>query len=122
MDTTSSGSASTTVADDRTVAILSYLTLIGFIVAIIIHGNKKTSLGAYHLRQSLGLLISAIVFSIASMVIAAIPVIGFLTITVGWFAFLVLWILGLVTAASGKATPVPVLGEPFQKWFAGAFA
>ena len=30
------------VSEDKTVAILSYLTLIGFIAAIIIHSNKKT--------------------------------------------------------------------------------
>ena len=43
--------------EDRTVAILAYLTLIGFIVAIVLHSNKKTKLGAFHLRQMLGLLL-----------------------------------------------------------------
>ena len=43
------------VKEDSTVAILSYITIIGFIVAIILHGNKKTSLGSFHLRQALGL-------------------------------------------------------------------
>jgi len=28
-------------AEDRTVAILTYVTLIGFIIAIVLHGNKR---------------------------------------------------------------------------------
>ncbi len=109
-------------AEDRTVAIVSYLTLIGFIVAIIIHGNKKTALGAYHLRQALGLMVTAVAFSIASMIIGAIPVIGLFAIPLGWLALFVLWIMALVAAASGELRPVPVVGEHFQKWFAGVFA
>lgn len=109
-------------AEDRTVAIVSYLTLIGFIVAVVIHGNKKTALGAYHLRQSLGLMVTAIAFSVASMIIGAIPIIGFLVIPLGWLAMFVLWVMALVAAASGQLRPVPLVGEYFQKWFAGAFA
>ena len=48
------------VSEDKTVAILSYVTFIGFIVAVILHGNKKTRLGSFHLRQALGLWITAI--------------------------------------------------------------
>ncbi len=40
--------------EDKTVAIVAYLTLIGFIIAIILNGQKKTALGAFHLRQMLG--------------------------------------------------------------------
>ncbi|HET7537816.1 MAG TPA: hypothetical protein VFJ90_15260, partial [Candidatus Didemnitutus sp.] len=44
--------------EDKTVAILSYITLIGFIIALVMHGSNKTKLGAYHLRQTLGFVIS----------------------------------------------------------------
>lgn len=46
-------------AEDRTVAILTYLTIIGFIIAIVIHSSKKTALGSFHLRQGLGLIAAA---------------------------------------------------------------
>ncbi len=107
--------------EDRTVAIVSYLTIIGFIVAIILHSNKKTALGSYHLRQCLGLIITAIALSIAGMVLAFIPIIGWLAILVAWIGFLVLWVMGLIAAAGGQQKPLPVLGEYYQKWFAGAF-
>ena len=109
------------VSEDKTVAILSYLTLIGFIVAIVLHGNKKTALGTYHLRQALGLLLTAIACWILNVVLAFIPIIGWLTIMALWLGLFALWLMGLIAAANGQRKPVPVLGEHFQKWFGSAF-
>jgi uncharacterized membrane protein len=109
------------VTEDKTVAILSYLTLVGFIVAIVMHGNKKTRLGSYHLRQALGLMLTAVAFAMLLWTLAFIPFFGWLAIPVLWIGLLVLWIMGLVAAASGKLTPVPVLGQYYQKWFSSAF-
>ena len=107
--------------EDRTVAILSYLTIIGFIVAIVLHGSRKTKIGAFHLRQSLGLVITAIVFWPCTIVLAFIPILGWLAILVGWCALLLFVILGLIGAATGRFTPVPLLGDNYQAWFANAF-
>lgn len=107
--------------EDRTVAILSYLTIIGFIVALVLHSNKKTALGGYHLRQCLGMIVTAIALSIGGMVLMFIPIIGWLTVMAAWIGFLVLWVMGLIAAASGQQKPVPVLGAYYQKWFANAF-
>lgn len=114
--------APTPINEDKTVAIVSYLTLIGFIVAVILHGNKKTQLGAYHLRQSLGLMITFVVCWVLNIVLAFIPILGWLAILVVWVGLLVIWVIGLVNAASGKMKPLPVLGSYYEKWFAGAFA
>jgi uncharacterized membrane protein len=97
------------LSNDTTVAILAYVTLIGFIVAVVLHQRKKTELGSFHLRQSLGLLLV--------LLAALIPILGPL-ILVG---LLVLWVFGVTAAANGQMKPVPVLGELFQKWFATAF-
>jgi len=113
--------AAPSASEDKTVAILSYITLIGFIVAIVIHSNKKTKLGAFHLRQTLGLIISGIVFGAIAFVLAFIPIIGWLAIMAIWLGFFVLWLLGLIAAATGQLKPVPVLGVSYQKWFASAF-
>jgi uncharacterized membrane protein len=109
------------VTEDKTVAIVSYLTLIGFIVAIILHGNTKTRLGAYHLRQSLGLFVTGIAVWIAAFILAFIPILGWLSAFALWIGLVVLWLLGLIAAASGQMKPVPVVGEHFQKWFATTF-
>jgi uncharacterized membrane protein len=124
MDTANSAlTAPSTLAssEDKTIAIVSYLTPIGFIVAIVMHGSKKTSLGAYHLRQSLGLMITSIAVVVFGMVLAFIPFIGWLADLALWFGLIVLWFTGFLAAVNGQQKPVALLGEPFQKWFSSAF-
>ncbi len=111
----------TPIPEDRTVAILSYITIIGFIIAIVMHGSKKTALGAFHLRQALGLFITGLAFGLCVIVLAFIPILGWLAIIVGWVGLLVFVLMGLIAAASGQQKPVPVLGAHYQKWFANAF-
>jgi uncharacterized membrane protein len=108
-------------SEDRTVAILAYITIIGFIVAIVLHSSKKTALGAFHLRQVLGLILTAIGFGVCVAVLAFIPILGWLFIGCGWLALLALAVIGLINAASGQMKPVPVLGEKYQQWFPKAF-
>jgi uncharacterized membrane protein len=118
--------------EDKTVAIVSYLTLIGFIVAVILHSSKKTALGTFHLRQTLGLFLTAIVSMMALwivfFIIAFIPIVHFILILAPlvslclWVAFFVLWLMGLISAINGQQKPMPILGETYQKWFGNAFA
>lgn len=117
-DTPPAPSAST---EDRTVAILTYITLIGFIIAIVMHSSKKTALGAFHLRQGLGLLVSGLALGVGGFVLMFIPIIGWLAVMAAWLGFLVLWVMGLIAAVNGQQKPMPVVGEHYQKWFAGAF-
>jgi len=112
---------SAVLAEDKTVAIVSYLTLIGFIVALVIHGNNKTRLGAYHLRQSLGLIVCSLAMLPVGLVLGFIPVLGWLTGFAIWIGFIALWAVGLISALNGQQKPVPVLGEKFQAWFNKAF-
>lgn len=109
------------VGEDKTIAILSYLTLIGFIVAIIMHSSKKTSLGAFHLRQSLGLILTSLAVMIAAMIVAFIPFVGWIVSLCAWIGLFVLWVMGLIAALNGEKKPLPVLGEQFQQWFGSAF-
>ncbi len=115
--------------EEKTVAILSYLTLIGFIIAIIMHGSKKTQLGTFHLQQALGLIVTAIAGGIAVMIVdiilGFIPVLGWMLILVINLGFslglLALVIIGLIAAINGQLKPLPVVGAMYQKWFGKAF-
>lgn len=104
----------TSTDNGKTVAIIAYITLIGWIIALVMNNGNKTALGTYHVRQALGIMCVGVVLSIAS---------GFIGIwmlaRVVQLAILVLWILGLVSAVQGEMKPVPVLGEKFQEWFKG---
>lgn len=95
--------------EDKTVAIVSYLGLLGWIIALVIHQNNKTQLGAYHLRQMLGMMIAG--------VLCVIPILGWI-----WGVFLlVAWILGLISAIQGQQKPLILIGGLFEKWFANLF-
>ena len=37
----------------KVVAIVSYITIIGWIIALILNQSKKTELGSFHVRQAL---------------------------------------------------------------------
>lgn len=88
---------------NKCVSVISYLTPIGWLIAIVLHGNHKSSLARFHLRQSLGLLITAALLSF-------IPLIGWvLNLGVLWF-----WILGLISAFTEQEKHVPVLGDFYQ--------
>ena len=110
-----------TTGEDKTSAVLSYLTLVGFIIAVILHGNRKTRLGAFHLRQSLGLMLTSIALGAAGFTIMFVPFIGWLICVALWVGLAVLWVIGLVGAISGEMKPVPIIGEYYQQWFGTAF-
>lgn len=111
-------------SEDRTVAILAYITLIGFIIAIVMHSSKKTTLGAFHLRQILGLFITGLVLWLPGIIISFIPFVNLLMVLL-WPAIgitlFVFWIMGIIAAVNGQMKPLPLVGEHYQKWFAGAF-
>ena len=94
--------------EDNTVAIVSYITIIGWIVAFVLYGKNKTELGAYHLRQSLGLFLTGIV-------LWWIPIIGWI-LNVLVFLF---WIIGLIYAIQCEKKPVPIVGEFYQSLLKG---
>jgi uncharacterized membrane protein len=118
METTVPSAAAATATEDRTVAVLSYITIIGFIAAIFMHQSSKTQLGAFHLRQMLGMALTAT----AGAVAAVVPILGWIVWVLVVIALFFLWILGLISALKGDMRPVPVLGAHYQKWFAGVFA
>lgn len=103
--------------EDRTVAILTYITIVGFIIAIVMHSSKKTALGAYHLRQGLGLFVTALIIGVVSVI----PILGWIVALVGMIVLFIVWLMGLIAAASGQQKPAPILGEKYQQWFANAF-
>jgi uncharacterized membrane protein len=107
----------TTAGEDKTVAIVAYLTLIGFLVAINIHSNKKTKLGAFHLRQMLGFMLSWL----AVVVLIIIPFLGWILLPIVYLFLIVCWIMGLIAAINGQMKPMPVVGPLYQKWFGTTF-
>lgn len=109
------------VAEDKTAAILSYLTVIGFIIAVVLHGQKKTRLGAFHLRQALGLYLAFVVAGALNWFLIWIPLVGWLAMLAIWGCWVVGWVVGLIGAAQGQMKPAPAIGKPLQDLLGTAF-
>lgn len=110
----------------KTIAILSYCTLIGFIIAIVMHSSNKTRLGAYHLRQALGLIIFSIGFGIVMGIV--IGILAFITFglaiflaPITWLFVIIMMIIGIINASNEKETPLPIIGKMTEKMLASVF-
>lgn len=106
--------AETSSDNSKTVAILSYITLLGWIIALVMHNSNKSEFGAFHLRQSLGI----IIVSIGAAIVSSFIGIYILSVIVQ-IAIIVYWVLGFIGAVQGEKKLVPVLGAQFQDWFKG---
>lgn len=103
----------TTNSEGKNIAIIAYITIIGLIAAFVMNNEKKNAFASYHIRQSLGLALTALALSM----IGIIPILGWLISFFGFFFILVLWIISLLNAVNSKEKPVPVLGKKFEEWF-----
>jgi uncharacterized membrane protein len=87
-------------------AILAYvLGLIGFI--IVIAAKKDNKFAMFHAKQSLVLFIGYVVV----WILFIIPVLGWIIGGLLSIALFVLWIMGIVNAASGAEKNLPVIGD-----------
>ncbi len=101
--------------EPKTVAIISYLFLIGFIIALVINSSNKSSFASFHIRQMLGLIAGSFVLGLCNII----PILGQIAWLVGSIFLFVLWLIGFMGALNGQEKVVPVLGDKFQEWFKG---
>ncbi len=101
-----------TVNDGKTIAIISYITFIGTIIAYFMNQSKRNPFAAFHIRQAIGLILLSFAVSFVGRFI-----------DYGWVSQLlslglfVLWIIGLLGAVQGQEKKIPLLGDQFQEWF-----
>lgn len=102
--------------DNKTLSIVSYVTLIGWSIAFFVGKDEADDFLKYHLRQSLGLVIITFILNIALTILnQIIPASGILSLIV--FLFLALLIIGIVNAANGIKKPLPFIGKMFEDKF-----
>jgi uncharacterized membrane protein len=107
----------------KTAGIVSYFTIIGWLIAYFALHQNRTGLGSYQLRQTL-------LFHISYMVLrwGLSLVLGIVWLTGGFFsvytlmrifdlAFFVLWIIGFLGALQGEKRPIPLIGDKAQTMF-----
>ena len=95
----------------KTISIISYITIIGWIIAFLVYNNEteKSSLAKFHLKQSLGLGILGLLSEVLSNLVPSLDL-GLTILSVG---LLILWIIGIVNAVNEEEKPVPLVGNLF---------
>lgn len=104
--------------DGKTIAIISYLTIIGWAIAFAINSSNKSQLAIYHIRQSLFLMLAALLLYVLQTMLLFIPYLGWmvsLLLTPVSLCLFVLWIMGLISAINGEEKPVPIFGDKAQQ-------
>lgn len=94
-------------------AWISYLTIIGWIIALILYldSPRDNSLVKYHLRQSLGIMLVFFVVSI----ICLIPILGWFFGRFLMAAASLLWLFGFIYALTKHEKPIPFIGRLFDE-------
>jgi uncharacterized membrane protein len=96
----------------KNIAIISYFTILGAIIALFMNADEKSSFASFHIRQGLGLALSFL----------------FLSYIIGYFdswmisgsfylSYIMLLIFGLSGALQSEQRTIPLVGSFFQSFF-----
>ena len=90
---------------------LSVVAYLGILVIIPIILAKNNRFVTYHNNQGLIFLLAGIIASVACVIMGFIPFVGEVVASIVGLIEVVLLIIGIVNAASGKAKELPVIGK-----------
>ena len=90
--------------DKKTLSIISYITIIGWIIAYVNYNKLtiKDSLTKFHLKQSLGIgILQMALFVVLFIIGIVMPTIASI-LSFANLAIVVLWVLGIINANNDK--------------------
>lgn len=91
----------------KLIACGSYVTLLGWLIALIVHQTKGGSFSAFHIRQAAGL-------HLLGMAVVFVPLLGWIL----YVAVFLMLVVGFFLALTDNRKPLPLVGEPIQAIFA----
>ena len=98
-----------TIEEGKTMAVISYITFIGLLIALLANNDKRNTFTKFHIGQSLRAWIFGLVLYIFAIFLVVTTGIGFMGY-IGWGGW-ILAILGIVNAVNGKTDPLPLVGS-----------
>jgi uncharacterized membrane protein len=101
------------IEEGKVWAIIGYLGIL-FLVPLLAKKDNKFAL--YHAKQGLILFIAEIVIWVVAFILMFIRFVGWAIAAILWIAILVLFIIGIVNAATGKYKALPLIGQIAEKW------
>lgn len=109
---------------NKTYAIISYCTLIGWIVSLLQVSSsegEERKFTAFHLRQMLILMLLGAGVSIVDTIFYFVPFLGLIVINILSFTIFLCWLMLLIAAIQGKKKYVPVIGESGENMLGDMF-
>lgn len=100
-----------TIKEGKVLAIVSYFTFIGLLIAIVMNLEKRNPFTSFHIRQMFGLIIMLIISNVTEKYVDS--WLG----TIFWIITFISWIYGLYYAVYGEYKEIPYIGGKFQQWF-----
>lgn len=91
----------------------SWLSYLGILWLVPLLTLKDNAFAKFHVKQGIMLTI----LWVASSILAAIPIIGWLADLVIWIYAVIMMILGIVNSLNGKYWKMPILGKWAEDWF-----
>lgn len=97
-----------TIDEGKTTAIISYIfTPIGLVIAYLMNSSSQNAFAQFHIGQSVRLALLGVANTVLGWLVP--NSLGIITSMIG-LGILVLMILGIINAANGKSTPLPLIG------------
>ena len=101
--------------DNKTLSIVSYITIIGWVIAYFVGKEKADDLLKYHLKQGFGLFIFSFIWGILISILTGVTGIYFLSFLS--YISLILMIIGIINAVNSVKKPLPIIGKMFENNF-----
>lgn len=103
----------TDIEKGKNAAIVSYITIIGSVIAIFMNQDEnKSEFASFHIRQGLGIFLT---FFLLGYPIGYFN--SWMVTSAFWLFIFILWIYGFLGALSGEKKLVPLVGEFYQNLF-----
>ncbi|WP_445457463.1 DUF4870 domain-containing protein [Flavobacterium sp. HNIBRBA15423] len=97
----------------KNAALVSYITIIGSVIAIFMNQEeKKSDFASFHIRQALGIFLT---FFLLGYPIGYFN--SWMVSSAFWLFIFILWIYGFLGALNGEKKIVPLLGTFYQQFF-----
>ncbi|MDT0554930.1 hypothetical protein [Patiriisocius hiemis] len=99
------------VPQGKNKAVIAYLTLIGFFIAVSMNKDEKHEFATWHIKNMFGLLLLLFVSLVFQYQISL------LFGDILWGISALSWLFSLIMAITNKKIGLPYLSEKFQDWF-----
>ena len=98
--------------EGKIAAIISYITILGTIIAFIMNQKERSNFASFHIRQAIGIYLLIFIINLMDRYGG----IDWLN-DILYIGALVLLVIGLIGAIQGEEKKIPFLGDRFQEWF-----